>query len=65
MSGLDLTLELGRQAHRFEVINGASGRRRWTLDEKARLVAETLVPDANVSEVARCRLRPATIDFGD
>ncbi len=28
-------------------------RRRWSLDEKARLVAETLVPGACVSEVAR------------
>lgn len=53
MSGLDLTLEPGRQVHRFEVINGAGGRRRWTIDDKARIVAETLEPGAVVSEVAR------------
>jgi transposase len=38
---------------RVEVITGASGRRRWTADEKARVVEETLQPDAVVSEVAR------------
>ena len=46
---------------RVEVITGASGRRRWTDDEKARVVEETLQPDAVVSEVARRhgRIRPA------
>jgi transposase len=34
-------------------ILGLERRRRWSLDEKARLVAETLVPGACVSEVAR------------
>jgi transposase len=34
-------------------ILGLERRRRWSLDEKARLVAETLVPGASVSEVAR------------
>ena len=32
---------------------GVERRRRWPLDEKARLVAETLAPGARVSEVAR------------
>ena len=32
---------------------GAERRRRWSLDEKARLVAETLTHGARVSEVAR------------
>ena len=62
MPGLDLTLESERQVHRFEVINGAGGRRRWTLDDKARIVAETLVPGAVVSEVARRHgLRPQQV----
>ncbi len=32
---------------------GVERRRRWSSDEKARLVAETLAPGARVSEVAR------------
>ncbi|WP_418885070.1 IS66-like element accessory protein TnpA [Aurantimonas endophytica] len=38
---------------RIEVINGAGGRRRWSADDKARILEETLVPGAAVSEVAR------------
>lgn len=38
---------------RIEVISGAGGRRRWTLDDKARIVEETLEPGASVSVVAR------------
>jgi transposase len=38
---------------RIEVITGDGGRRRWTVDEKARIVAETLDPGAVVSVVAR------------
>ena len=34
-------------------ILGLERRRRWSLDDKARLVAETLAPGACVSEVAR------------
>lgn len=41
MSGLDLTLNPDRQPRRFEVINGAGGRRRWSMDDKARIIAET------------------------
>jgi len=35
------------------VISGFGGRRRWSVDEKARIVEETLAPGAVVSEVAR------------
>jgi transposase len=35
------------------VITGAGGRRRWTVDDKARIVEETLEPGASVSVVAR------------
>ncbi|RUM99516.1 IS66 family insertion sequence hypothetical protein [Pseudaminobacter arsenicus] len=62
MSGLDLTLDPERQPRRFEVINGAGGRRHWSLDDKARIVAETLEPNAIISEVARrYGLRPQQV----
>jgi transposase len=38
---------------RIEVITGGGGRRRWTVDEKARIVAETLDPGAVISVIAR------------
>jgi transposase len=38
---------------RIEVLTGPGRRRRWSADQKARIVAETLVPGARVSEVAR------------
>ena len=53
MSGLDLTLEPARTVRRVEIINGIGGRRRWSVDDKAGIVEETLVPGAVVSEIAR------------
>lgn len=38
---------------RVEVLGGVERRRRWSSDEKTRIVEETLVPGAKVSEVAR------------
>ena len=38
---------------RIEVLTGPGRRRRWSGEEKARIVAETLAPGARVSEVAR------------
>ena len=38
---------------RIEVLTGPGRRRRWSADQKARIVAETLVAGARVSEVAR------------
>ncbi|ESY15335.1 insertion sequence protein [Mesorhizobium sp. LNJC394B00] len=62
MPGLDLTLDPDRQPRRFEVINGAGGRRHWSVDDKARIIAETLEPNAVVSEVARrYGLRPQQV----
>lgn len=62
MSGLDLTLDPERQPRRFEVINGAGGRRQWSVDDKARIIEETLEPNAIVSEVARrYGLRPQQV----
>jgi transposase len=38
---------------RIEVLTGPGRRRKWSDDEKARIVAETLEPGAVVTEVAR------------
>jgi transposase len=38
---------------RVEVINGVGRRRRWSLEEKARIVAESLDPATTASAVAR------------
>jgi transposase len=38
---------------RIEVITGGGGRRRWSVDEKARIVSETLEPGCVVSVIAR------------
>jgi transposase len=38
---------------RIELITGSARRRRWSSDEKARIVVESLRPGANISEVAR------------
>jgi transposase len=43
----------GDSYRRIEVITGQSRRRRWTAEEKARIVAESFEADANISEVAR------------
>jgi transposase len=53
VSRLEPTLEPAGQVRRIEVITGAGRRRRWTVDDKARIVEETLKPGASVSEVAR------------
>ena len=53
VSRLEPTLEPSRPVRRLEIINGIVGRRRWLLDDKARIVEETLAPGAVVSEVAR------------
>src|ERR1700719_2598994 len=43
----------GDSYRRIEVITGQRRRRRWTAQEKARIVAESFEEGANVSEVAR------------
>jgi transposase len=46
---------------RIEVLAGAA-RRSWSAQEKARIVEETLVPGARLSEVARrWQVRPQLI----
>ena len=43
----------GDSYRRIEVITGKRRRRRWTAEEKARIVAESFEEGANISEVAR------------
>jgi transposase len=43
----------GGTYQRVEVITGRQCRRGWTSEEKARIVAESLGSDANISDVAR------------
>lgn len=38
---------------RMEVLSGVERRRRWPAELKAQIVAESLAPGANVSEIAR------------
>jgi transposase len=52
VSKLDHMLE-PKVVHRLEVITGTGRRRRFSDDDKARIVEETLVPGAVVSVVAR------------
>jgi transposase len=54
MSGFDPTLDpKPLQVRRLEVLTGVGGRRRWSADDKARIVEESLAPGATVSGVAR------------
>ena len=53
MSMVDHMLEPSRTVRRLEVITGVGGRRRWSADEKARILEEAATPGAVVSEVAR------------
>ncbi len=43
----------GDSFRRFEVITGVGRRHRWSLEEKARIVAESLDPATTASAVAR------------
>jgi transposase len=43
----------GESYRRVEVITGERRRRRWTGEEKARIVAESFEEGTNISEVAR------------
>jgi transposase len=38
---------------RIELITGSVRRRRWTAEEKATIIAESLQPKVNISELAR------------
>ncbi len=49
---------------RVEVLSGVERRRRWSDDEKFRIVEETLVAGARVSDVARRNAVSASLVFG-
>jgi transposase len=49
----DVNDDAKRAYRRVEVLTGPGRRRRWSAEEKARIVAETLMPGASVSKVAR------------
>ena len=53
MSMLEDMVDPPRAVRRLEVITGASGRRRWSDAQKARIVEEATAPGAVVSQVAR------------
>ena len=48
---------------RVEVLGGVERRRRWSHDDKMRIIEETLVPGANVTEVARRNGIAASVVF--
>ena len=48
---------------RIEVLGGLERRRRWSQDDKARIVEETLAPGAKVTEVARRNGVAASVVF--
>ena len=48
---------------RVDVLDGLGRRRRWSQDDKARIVEETLAPGAKVTEVARRNGVAASVVF--
>jgi transposase len=48
---------------RVEVLGGVERRRRWSHDDKTRIIEETLAPGAKVTEVARRNGIAASVVF--
>ena len=53
VNGACMSAAKNRAASRMEIITGVERRRRWTLEEKLRIVAETEQPGAGIAELAR------------
>jgi transposase len=51
--GVHLDTPRDGYAGRIEVIAGATGRRRWTNDVKARIAAASFLPGARIADLAR------------
>jgi hypothetical protein len=51
--GVHLDVPINGFAGRLEVIEGPTGRRQRTEAEKARIVAESLMPGVRVADIAR------------
>jgi transposase len=49
----DVNVDAKEVFRRVEVLTGPVRRRRWSAEEKARIVEESLIPGARVSDVAR------------
>ncbi len=49
----DLLVESRKRFERMEVLEGPTGRRSWSREVKARIVAESFQPGVRVCEVAR------------
>jgi len=49
----DVTDDVKGEYRQTEVLTGPDGRRRWSVEHKARIVEETMAPGARVAEVAR------------
>ena len=60
-----LLVEAKSGTTRLEILEGATGRRTWSAELKGRIVAETLLPDAKVAEVARRRSYARKLVTGD
>jgi transposase len=49
----DFETSAGARPRRMEVVPAGRVRRSWTPEAKARIIAESMVPRANVAEIAR------------
>lgn len=55
---------MSKSVERVEIITGTHRRRRWSADEKVRLVEETMQPGMTVSAVARLHGVSPSLLFG-
>src|SRR4051812_22717970 len=51
---LDVNNDAKVGLRRLELLTGPERRRRWSAEDKARIVQESLAPGARVADIARC-----------